>query len=146
MPRSSKPRKQHRPKAIGRPVLRDMHRELILPAYVSIETLRTSTDPEAGDAAYHQLGTVFMYMAVALQHKDDETRELLEAGKRALLEVGHRQQRAMIDKHWKGFGQSLPRSTGPAPGFGFFPSPLTENQIRRIVREEIQKALRGEQP
>jgi hypothetical protein len=52
MPRSSKPRKQHRPRIAGRPVLRDMHRELILPAYVSIETLRTTTDPEAGQGRF----------------------------------------------------------------------------------------------
>lgn len=42
MARSSKPRKQYRPKPCGRPVLRDMHRELILPAYLSIEALRAA--------------------------------------------------------------------------------------------------------
>jgi hypothetical protein len=51
MPRSAAPRKQYRPRAVARPVLEKMRRDLILPAYVHIRTLTHSTDSDAQMAA-----------------------------------------------------------------------------------------------
>lgn len=66
MARNSRPRKAYRPRPIGRPVCAPMLRDLILPCYSALETLRAGTDPEALSHARWTLGGLLEYLRVGL--------------------------------------------------------------------------------
>ncbi len=66
MGRTAKPRRAYRPRPIGRPILRRMHTDIILPVYSALETLRAGTDPEALESARHTIAAALDYMLVAL--------------------------------------------------------------------------------
>lgn len=90
MPRSATPRKPYRPRAIARPVLEKMRRDLILPAYVHIGTLMRSTDSEEQSDAMSTLVTLVNYMSMALRMALRNA-DPVEDAKAALLSI--------IDRH-----------------------------------------------
>lgn len=90
MPSSSKPRKAHRPRAIARPVLERMRRDLILPAHLQLVSLTRSTDVEAQSDAMSTIVTLLNYMGRALERTGRDS-EPIERGKRALMTI--------IDRH-----------------------------------------------
>ena len=104
MSRAKRPRKAYRPRLIGRPVLETIRAQLILPAYLAVETLRAGTDPAALESARHTLAALFNYMGVAcrLAARSEAQLEPIEAAKRALI--------AVIDRNHK---LDLWRCTGP---------------------------------
>lgn len=83
MPASSKPRKPHRPRAIGRPVMERMRRELVLPAYLHLATLMHSADKAALEEAMSTIVTLINYMSRALAESRRDY-EPLERAKDAL--------------------------------------------------------------
>ena len=66
MPRSSRPRKAHTPKPVGRPVMETMRRDLILPAYSALSILQLSDDNEALESARHTLAALYNYMGASV--------------------------------------------------------------------------------
>lgn len=90
MPASSKPRKPYRPRAIARPVLDRMRRDLILPAHLHLVTLTRAEDVQAQSEAMSTLVTLLNYMGRAL-HKTGRDYAPVERGKAALVTI--------IDRH-----------------------------------------------
>lgn len=91
MPRSSRPRKARRPRLASRPILAGMRDELILPAYVAIESLRAGTDQAELESAHNALAALVNYMQVACQmsgRSDDEA--LIRIGAQALASIMER--------------------------------------------------------
>lgn len=70
MGRTAKPRKAYRPKPVGRPVMEQIRRDLILPRRMCIETLRTSDDTEALDSARHTITACLNAFYVAAEGRD----------------------------------------------------------------------------
>lgn len=93
MSRSKRPRKAYRPKLAGRPVLDGMRNQLILPAYVALETLRASTDDNALESARHSLAACLDYMGVACRLAGRPGIETIDEGVRALVNVIKRRER-----------------------------------------------------
>lgn len=92
MPANKKPRKPYRPRAVARPVLEKMHRDLILPAYVHLGTLMHSTDREAQSEAMSTVVTLINYMSRAL-HQAKRDIAPVERAKDALLAIIEREKR-----------------------------------------------------
>ena len=90
MPRNAAPRKPYRPRAIARPVLERMRRDLILPAYLHLGTLTRATDAEEQSGAMSTLIVLVNYMSRALSVAGRDV-EPVERAKAALLQ--------MIDRH-----------------------------------------------
>ena len=99
MARSAKPRKQYRPKPVGRPVMEQIRRDLILPCRMCIETLRASDDAEALDSARHTIAACLNSFYVAAEGRD---RQAAADGLDAL--------RGLIARHER---TGLYRCTGP---------------------------------
>lgn len=94
MPRSSKPRKKHRPKLVGRPVLDGIRDKLILPAHSALSALQFSDNEEALDSARHTLASLMnaMWVAAGNAHMLDRVPEL-DAGMAALHSLVERHER-----------------------------------------------------
>lgn len=95
MARSQRPRKAYKPRLAGRPVLDRMRAQLILPAYVALETFRSGTDPDAIVSARHSLAACLDYMGVAcrLAGRPREALQAIDAGMVALVDMIHRARR-----------------------------------------------------
>lgn len=76
-------RKPYRRRIVGTPILAEMHRELVLPAYSALTTLQLSADTGAMESAWHTLGGFLDMIYVALCRRDLPTAEV-EAGMLAL--------------------------------------------------------------
>lgn len=66
MPRSSRPRKAHRPKPIGRPVMEPMRRDLVLPCYAALTVLQSGSDRDAVESARHTLAAALDYLLMSV--------------------------------------------------------------------------------
>ena len=67
MPKSSRPRKQHRARPVGRPICAQIHRDLILPAYTALTVLQTSSDQGACSDAMSMVVTLVNYIGAACE-------------------------------------------------------------------------------
>lgn len=67
MTRRPKRDKRYRPKPIGRPITGAVRDELVLPAYVALQTVQFGTDKDAQESARHTLAALFDYMLIALR-------------------------------------------------------------------------------
>lgn len=92
MPASKRPRKQYRPKPVGRPVLHEMRRDLVLPCYSALSVLQLSDDAEAMESAWHTIAALTDYMWVALRDSGKEHGPML-AGMDALRSMSERHKR-----------------------------------------------------
>lgn len=92
MPRSAPPRKPYRPRAVARPVLEKMRRDLILPCYVHIGTLMHSPDREAQSDAMTTIVTLCNFMSRALAEAKRPVKPV-EIGKDVLLAIIEREKR-----------------------------------------------------
>lgn len=91
MARSARPRKQYRPKAIGRPVLEAMRRDLMTPVYAMLTELASGDDPELLRDAWHQLVATLSYMRKVCAGRGAE--DDIAAGEKALESVFDRHAR-----------------------------------------------------
>lgn len=99
MGRTTKPRKAYKPKPVGRPVMEQIRRDLILPCRMCIETLRASDDAEALDSARHTITACLNAFYVAAEGRD----------RQAAIE-GLDAMRALIARHER---TGVYRCTGP---------------------------------
>ncbi len=101
MPKNRSPRKPHRPKGVGRPVMEGLRAKLIQPSYIALSVLQFADDVEALESARHTLAALLDYMYLATEGRD-----------RSACEVGLDALRAVIDRHertgvWRCNGQNL---------------------------------------
>lgn len=99
MGRTAKPRKAYRPRPIGRPVMKRMRDDLVLPCYSALEMLRSSDDAEALESARHSLAAALDYIYIAAEGRDRQ------AGADGLAALA-----SLIERHGR---TGVYRCTGP---------------------------------
>lgn len=103
MARSSKPRKAYRPRLVGKPVTREMHRALMHPSYLALSVLTTSAEREALVSARHTLAALFNYISTAAMI-DGRDVEQAQEGLRAIMQMDDRYERV---KTYRATGEEL---------------------------------------
>lgn len=76
--------KRYRPKPIGRPITGAIRDELVLPAYIALQTVQFGSDATALESARHTLAALFDYMLVALRDAGRDA-ALIEAALAAIV-------------------------------------------------------------
>lgn len=90
MPRNARPRKPYKPKPVGRPVMRQMRDELILPAYSALTALQRSNDADALESARHTLAALYNYVGISV---DGARRQVIVIGLDAIKAMDARHER-----------------------------------------------------
>ncbi len=87
-------RSRYRPKPVGRPVMKTMRDDLILPAHLAVSTIATSADAEAVESARHSLAATFNYVWLACKQASRPEAPTIKEGLQALQAIVDRHERA----------------------------------------------------